>query len=135
MTNAVFALTRDLISRASVTPATLQRRVHAILDSYDLKYELTWSLSGEPFLTPVGELSRAMVAAIADELGIAAELSTTGGTSDGRFIARLCPQVLEFSPINATIHQIDEHIAVDTLTPLKNVYRRTLEHLLGTHAP
>lgn len=119
----------------SSTPATLQRRVHAILDGYDLEYELTWNLSGEPFLTPVGELSRAMVAAIADELGIAAELSTTGGTSDGRFIARICPQVLEFGPINATIHQIDEHIAVDTLTPLKNIYRRTLEHLLGTNTP
>lgn len=113
------------------TPETLKARVHAILDSHGLEYDLAWNLSGSPFLTPVGELSQAMVAAIDQELGVKAELSTTGGTSDGRFIARICPQVVEFGPINATIHQIDEHIAADTLEPLKNVYRRTLENLLG----
>ena len=112
------------------TPETLKARVHAILDSHGLEYDLAWNLSGSPFLTPVGELSQAMVSAIAQELGVKAELSTTGGTSDGRFIARICPQVVEFGPINATIHQIDEHIAADTLVPLKNVYRRTLENLL-----
>lgn len=113
------------------TPETLKARVHAILDSHGLEYDLAWNLSGSPFLTPAGELSQAMVGAIAQELGVKAELSTTGGTSDGRFIARICPQVVEFGPINATIHQIDEHIAADTLEPLKNVYRRTLENLLG----
>lgn len=113
------------------TPETLKARVHAILDSHGLEYDLAWNLSGSPFLTPVGELSQAMVSAIDEELGVKAELSTTGGTSDGRFIARICPQVVEFGPINATIHQIDEHIAADTLEPLKNVYRRTLENLLG----
>jgi succinyl-diaminopimelate desuccinylase len=113
------------------TPEMLKARVHAILDSHGLEYDLAWNLSGSPFLTPVGELSQAMVSAIAQELGVKAELSTTGGTSDGRFIARICPQVVEFGPINATIHQIDEHIAADTLAPLKNVYRRTLENLLG----
>ena len=112
------------------TPETLKERVHAILDGHGLEYDLAWNLSGSPFLTPVGELSQAMVSAIAQELGVTAELSTTGGTSDGRFIARICPQVVEFGPINATIHQIDEHIAADTLVPLKNVYRRTLENLL-----
>lgn len=112
------------------TPETLKARVHAILDGHGLEYDLAWNLSGSPFLTPVGELSQAMVSAIAQELGVTAELSTTGGTSDGRFIARICPQVVEFGPINATIHQIDEHIAADTLVPLKNVYRRTLENLL-----
>ncbi len=116
------------------TPDTLKARVHAILDSHGLEYELAWHLNGSPFLTPAGELSHAMVSAIAAELGVNAELSTTGGTSDGRFIARICPQVVEFGPINATIHQIDEHIAVDTLVPLKNVYRRTLENLLGSPA-
>lgn len=112
------------------TPETLKERLHAILDGHGLEYDLAWNLSGSPFLTPVGELSQAMVSAIAQELGVTAELSTTGGTSDGRFIARICPQVVEFGPINATIHQIDEHIAADTLVPLKNVYRRTLENLL-----
>jgi len=113
------------------TPDMLKARVHAILDSHGLTYDLAWHLNGEPFLTPAGTLSQAMVTAIADELGVRAELSTTGGTSDGRFIARICPQVVEFGPINATIHQIDEHIAADTLAPLKNIYRRTLEQLLG----
>src|SRR5690606_9541245 len=67
------------------TPETLKARVHAILDSHGLEYDLAWNLSGSPFLTPVGELSQAMVSAIAQELGVKAELSTTGGTSDGRF--------------------------------------------------
>nr|MBF0682915.1 succinyl-diaminopimelate desuccinylase [Pseudomonas sp.] len=113
------------------TPETLKTRVHAILDAHGLQYDLVWNLSGSPFLTPAGELSQAMIAAIDHELGVKAELSTTGGTSDGRFIARICQQVVEFGPINATIHQVNEHIAADTLVPLKNVYRRTLENLLG----
>lgn len=114
------------------TPESLQQRVHAILDGHNLDYTLRWHLNGAPFLTPRGELSAALAQAIADEVGVTTELSTTGGTSDGRFIARICPQVVEFGPINATIHQIDEHIAVNTLEPLKNIYRRTLEALLGT---
>lgn len=114
------------------TPDDLQSRVHAVLDAHGLDYDLRWHLNGSPFLTPRGALSDALAAAIAGELGVTTELSTTGGTSDGRFIARICPQVVEFGPINATIHQVDEHIAVDTLEPLKNVYRRTLEALLGT---
>ena len=112
------------------TAQGLRERVHALLDRHGLEYELDWTLSGEPFLTPRGELSDALVAAIAAENGVPAELSTTGGTSDGRFIARICPQVIEFGPINATIHKVDEHIALDDLAPLKNMYRRTLSQLL-----
>ena len=114
------------------TPDTLKTRVHALLDSHDLDYELAWTLSGEPFLTPRGELSEALSKAIHAETGIDTELSTTGGTSDGRFIAKICPQVIEFGPINASIHQVNEHIRVDSLEPLKNIYRRTLENLLLT---
>jgi succinyl-diaminopimelate desuccinylase len=115
---------------ASVSTAEdLQKRVHAILDRHGLDYELAWTVGGQPFLTTPGELVGAVQAAIRDETGIATELSTTGGTSDGRFISRICPQVIEFGPINASIHKIDEHVRVADLDPLKNIYRRTLEHL------
>jgi len=112
------------------TPPSLKQRVHALLDRHGLDYTLAWSLSGEPFLTPVGSLSNALAKAIGDECGLAPELSTTGGTSDGRFIAKICPQVVEFGPINATIHKIDEHVRVEDIEPLKNIYRRTMENLL-----
>ena len=90
-----------------------------------------WSVSGLPFLTPRGELSSALEAAIHAETGLTTELSTTGGTSDGRFIARICPQVIEFGPPNGSIHKIDEHIDVRFIDPLKNVYRRVLEQLIA----
>ncbi|MES3023572.1 MAG: succinyl-diaminopimelate desuccinylase [Pseudomonadota bacterium] len=109
----------------------LEARVHAILDKHGLEYTLDWTLNGLPFLTPRGELSDALALAIADETGVHTELSTTGGTSDGRFIARICPQVIEFGPPNASIHKIDEHIEVRFIDPLKNIYRRTLENLLA----
>lgn len=112
------------------TPQALRERVHALLDRHGLKYELAWTLGGEPFLTPVGELSEALCAAIRAQTGIATELSTTGGTSDGRFIAKICPQVIEFGPLNATIHKIDERVEVASLDPLKNIYRDTLMRLL-----
>ena len=112
------------------TPEGLRQRVHALLDRHGLEYTLDWSLSGEPFLTPVGELSAAITAAIEAETGVAAELSTTGGTSDGRFIAKLCPQVVEFGPLNASIHKIDEYVPLDQIAPLTRIYRRTLENLL-----
>jgi succinyl-diaminopimelate desuccinylase len=108
----------------------LQRRVAAILDAHDLDYALEWSLSGMPFLTPRGALSEALAAAIRAETGIDAALSTTGGTSDGRFIARICPQVIEFGPPGGSIHKIDEHIELAALEPLKNIYRRTMAALL-----
>ncbi|POR53699.1 succinyldiaminopimelate desuccinylase [Paraburkholderia eburnea] len=109
----------------------LQARVHAILDKHGLEYDLTWSVSGLPFLTPRGALSNALEKAILDETGVTTELSTTGGTSDGRFIARMCPQVVEFGPPNGSIHKIDEHIEVKFIDPLKNVYRRVLEQLIA----
>ena len=109
----------------------LQSRVHAILDKYDLDYDLAWSVSGLPFLTPRGTLSNALEQAILDETGVRTELSTTGGTSDGRFIARICEQVVEFGPPNGSIHKIDEHVEVAFIEPLKNVYRRVLETLLA----
>ena len=108
----------------------LQQRVRAILDSHGLEYDLKWTVGGLPFLTPRGSLSEALSAAILAETGIATELSTSGGTSDGRFIASICPQVIEFGPVNASIHKIDEHIEVSAIDPLKNIYRRTLENLL-----
>ena len=111
------------------TPESLKSRVHAILDAHNLDYTLDWNLGGEPFLTPRGDLSQALVDAIAAETGVTAELSTTGGTSDGRFIAKICPQVIEFGPGNATIHQIDERVEIASLEPLKNIYRRTLHTL------
>lgn len=114
------------------TPESLKERVLAILRHHQLEFDIEWNLSGLPFLTPVGELSEALGRAIHDEVGVATELSTTGGTSDGRFIAKICPQVVEFGPINASIHQVNEHIHIDTLVPLKNIYRRTLENLLVT---
>ncbi|WP_404991096.1 succinyl-diaminopimelate desuccinylase [Cupriavidus pauculus] len=113
------------------TPEGLKSRVHAILDQHGLQYTLDWTLGGEPFLTPRGELSEAMAAAIAAETGVTTELSTTGGTSDGRFIARICPQVIEFGPPNASIHKIDEHVEVRFIEPLKNVYRGVLERLIA----
>lgn len=113
------------------TAEGLEARVHAILDRHGLEYVLDWTLSGLPFLTPKGTLSDAVCNAIRVETGVATELSTTGGTSDGRFIARICPQVIEFGPPNASIHKIDEHVELRFIDPLKNIYRRTLENLLA----
>ncbi|WP_137924581.1 succinyl-diaminopimelate desuccinylase [Cupriavidus sp. 2SB] len=113
------------------TPEQLKSRVHAILDQHGLEYTLDWTLGGEPFLTPRGDLSDALSAAISAEMGVTTELSTTGGTSDGRFIAKICPQVIEFGPPNASIHKIDEHVEVRFIEPLKNVYRGVLERLIA----
>jgi succinyl-diaminopimelate desuccinylase len=117
-------------STASTADA-LEARVHAILDKHRLDYDLQWTLSGQPFLTPKGALSDALCTSIHAETGVRTELSTTGGTSDGRFIAAICPQVVEFGPPNASIHRIDEHVELRYIDPLKNIYRRTLEQLLA----
>ncbi|MGC7403428.1 succinyl-diaminopimelate desuccinylase [Pandoraea pneumonica] len=109
----------------------LQKRVHELLDRHGLTYTIDWSISGQPFLTPRGDLSDALAGAIREETGLETELSTTGGTSDGRFIARICPQVIEFGPCNASIHKIDEHIAVADIEPLKNIYRGVLARLIA----
>jgi len=109
---------------------SLMKRIEAILRRHGLEYELAWTVGAQPFSTSEGPLSAAMAAAIRDVTGRATTLSTTGGTSDGRFIATVCRQVVEFGPPNASIHKIDEHIAVADLEPLKNIYRGTLERLL-----
>ncbi|HYD75516.1 succinyl-diaminopimelate desuccinylase [Ramlibacter sp.] len=111
------------------TPDALKQRVHEVLDRHGLDYRIDWTLGGLPFLTRPAELVGAMQQAIREVAGIETELSTTGGTSDGRFISRICPQVVEFGPVNAMIHKIDEHIAVDQVEPLKDIYRRTIEVL------
>lgn len=113
------------------TPEGLQQQVHAVLDRHGLDFHVDWSLSGRPFLTQPGPLVEALAGAIREVTGLETELSTTGGTSDGRFIAQICPQVVEFGPVNATIHQIDEHCELTALGPLKDIYRRTLEAMLA----
>jgi succinyl-diaminopimelate desuccinylase len=105
----------DLLARHGLRPGT--------------GFDLAWTLGGRPFLTTPGTLVEAVRAAIHDETGIHTELSTTGGTSDGRFIAPICPQVIELGPPNATIHKVDEHVALADIEPLTNIYRRTLERL------
>lgn len=112
------------------TPESLQGRFEEVLQRHGLEYAVAWTLGGSPFLTRPGSLSDALTAAIRAETGVQAELSTTGGTSDGRFIARVCPQVVEFGPINASIHKIDEHVNAADVERLKAIYRRTLEALL-----
>ncbi len=113
------------------TPEGLQERLEGVLRRHGLDYDVQWTLGGRPFLTEPGTLTQAITEAIRQETGLVPELSTTGGTSDGRFIARLCPQVIEFGPPNATIHKIDEHVDVAFIEPLKNIYRRTLEALIA----
>ncbi|HLT19043.1 MAG TPA: succinyl-diaminopimelate desuccinylase, partial [Thermomicrobiales bacterium] len=113
------------------TADELKQRVHAVLDAHGLEYELVWSLSGNPFLTPRATLVHAVSEAIQDVTGITPEVSTTGGTSDGRFIAAICPQVIEFGPINQSIHKLDEHVEIADIEPLHRIYLRTLENLLG----
>ncbi len=112
------------------TVESLKKRVHDILDRHKLEYDLAWELSGKPFLTPKGELADAISDAIRQVTTIDPELSTSGGTSDGRFIADICKQVVEFGPRNATIHKINEHVHVDDLEKLSEIYRLTLENLL-----
>ena len=112
------------------TPEDLQARLEDVLRQHGLDFHIDWTLGGRPFLTRRGPLVDAMAAAIKDVTGLDTELSTTGGTSDGRFIAQICPQVVEFGPVNASLHKIDEHVAVADIEPLKNIYRQTLERLL-----
>ena len=114
----------------SSTAQGLIRQVEDILQKHQLQYEIEWNQSGEPFLTPEGSLCQALQHAIAQELGVKASLSTTGGTSDGRFIAKICPQVVEFGPINATIHKVNEHVNLADIESLKNIYYLTLVELV-----
>jgi succinyl-diaminopimelate desuccinylase len=113
------------------TPATLRSRLEAIVARHGAPHEIAWTLGGEPFLTAPGALSDALAQAIRGETGVTTELSTTGGTSDGRFISKICNEVVEFGPVNASIHKIDEHVEIASLDVLKNVYRSTLEQLVA----
>lgn len=125
-----FELMFNLRFSTASTVEGIQSRVHELLDRHDLEYELRWTVGARPFLTGRGDLSAAISAAIRSVTGIAATLSTTGGTSDGRFIADICPQLVEFGPVNASIHKINERVAVADLEPLAQIYQRTLESLL-----
>lgn len=111
------------------TEENLKQRVHAILDRHALDYDLEWEYS-PPYITPRGNLVEAISAAIEKSYGVIPELSTTGGTSDGRFIADICPQVIEFGPLNATIHKLNECVGVADVDPLKDTYKLTLQMLL-----
>ena len=114
-----------------VTDAELQARTEAILDRHGLDYEADWNLSGQPFLTASGELVEACTTAIKTIAGIDTELSTAGGTSDGRFIAPLGTQVVELGPVNATIHKVDEQVTAADIDTLSRIYREVLELLFG----
>ncbi len=123
-------VTFNLRFSTELTADDIKQRTHALLDAHDLKYSLDWSLSGNPFLTPGGELVQAAQQAIKQVTGLDTELSTAGGTSDGRFIAPTGAQVLELGPINASIHKIDEHVDVVQLDELHEIYRHIITRLL-----
>ncbi|MEQ1661439.1 MAG: succinyl-diaminopimelate desuccinylase [Thiobacillus sp.] len=112
------------------TAEGLMDAMHEILDSHGLDYDIDWNLSGRPFLTPRGVLCDKLTEAIIEVTGVTPELSTTGGTSDGRFIADVCREVVEFGPLNNSIHKLNEHVAVENIEPLSAIYRMTLEKLL-----
>jgi len=112
-------------------PEQLRERFEKILKDAGLEFEIDWHLGGSPFITGDGALAGALRSAIKAETDLHTELSTTGGTSDGRFIAKICKEVVEFGPLNATSHKINECVIVDNVEPLKNIYRRTLEQLVA----
>lgn len=111
------------------TEANLKQRVHKILDNHQLDYDLDWEHSPS-YITPRGNLVEAITESIQQAFGVSPELSTTGGTSDGRFIADICKQVIEFGPLNATIHKLNECVSVADIEPLKETYKLTLQKLL-----
>jgi succinyl-diaminopimelate desuccinylase len=112
------------------TEEALKARVHAVLDAHGVDYELHWSLSGAPFLSPRGGLVEVMSNAVRAVTGIAPELSTSGGTSDGRFLATVSGEVIEFGPVSASIHGIDEHVTLADIAPLSQVYEQALTTIL-----
>jgi succinyl-diaminopimelate desuccinylase len=111
------------------TEAQLKERLTDILLKHDLKFDIEWTLGGLPFLTTPGTLVKAVQEAIHAVTGLTTELSTTGGTSDGRFISQICPQVIELGPPNASIHQVNENVRIQDIEPLKNIYQGVLERL------
>jgi succinyl-diaminopimelate desuccinylase len=113
------------------SPEGLKQRVGSILDRHGLDYELDWSLSAPPYLTPRGKLVATLSAAIRDVTGATPEVSTTGGTSDGRFVAELCSEVVEFGPVNASIHKLNEHVDLSAIESLREIYQSLLGRLLA----
>jgi succinyl-diaminopimelate desuccinylase len=113
------------------TLESLQTRVHGILDRHGVKYDLDWTYDGRPFLTKKGDLVDVVKRAIKTVTGVDADISTTGGTSDGRFIVDVCPQLVEFGPVNATIHKVNESISLRELELLPQIYQMVLEYLLA----
>jgi succinyl-diaminopimelate desuccinylase len=113
------------------TPASLQKRTLAILDKHGLDYAIEWVVAGKPFLTPRGTLVSAMSAAVERVSGVTPEINCTGGTSDGRFIIDICDEVVEFGPVNRSIHKVNEAVALDEIEPLADVYRLAIEALLA----
>ncbi len=114
-----------------LTDEDIKQRVHSTLDSHGLDYDLKWTLSGHPFLTDQGNLLDAVVDAVEAVNHTKPELLTTGGTSDGRFIARMGTQVVELGPVNATIHKVNECVNIADLEKLTDMYEKTLVNLLG----
>jgi succinyl-diaminopimelate desuccinylase len=109
----------------------LKARVHAALDRHHLEYAIEWILGGKPFLTPRGRLVETLTRAVKRVSGVTPEISTTGGTSDGRFIAEICPEVVEFGPVNRSIHKVNEAVSLDEMEPLAEIYRLACADLLG----
>jgi succinyl-diaminopimelate desuccinylase len=116
------------------TRESLAARLERVLNAHGLDYRLAWTGHGEPFLTPRGRLVDVAIEVIRDATGVTPELSCTGGTSDGRFIARICPELVEIGPVNATIHQVNERVAAADLETLAGIYRGILERLLNAAA-
>jgi succinyl-diaminopimelate desuccinylase len=112
------------------THESLREEGHSLFDAHDINYELEWHLSGEPFLTQPGKLINAVHQAVTEYTGAAPELSTGGGTSDGRFISPSGADVVELGPINASIHKVDEHVKIADVVALTGMYRRIMELLL-----
>ena len=114
-----------------LTDQMIKDRVAALLDSYQLRYTLEWNVSGQPFLTSRGKLVDAVIRAVSHYNEIKPQLLTTGGTSDGRFIARMGAQVVELGPVNATIHKINECVKAADLQTLSRMYQRIMEQLVA----
>jgi succinyl-diaminopimelate desuccinylase len=113
------------------TPESLEQRVHSVLDRHGLEYDIEWTLGAQPFLTPRGTLVSMLSEAIREVTGVTAEVSTTGGTSDGRFLAEISREVVEFGPVNESIHKLNEHVEVASIEPLRQIYLGALRRLLG----
>jgi len=113
------------------TPEALKARVAGILERHGLEYAIDWTLGGKPFLTPRGRLVETLAGAVEKVSGVKPAINCTGGTSDGRFIIDICPEVAEFGPVNRSIHKVNEAVALEEVEPLAEVYREAVSRLLG----